>query len=371
MQRAKMLLGNGLLTNEGSSHLRQRRLVQPAFHHEHLASYGRVMTELAARTRDRWSDGQTIDVDREMRQLTLAIVGRTLFGADIETDTPQIGEAMGALLAMMPLLRFPLIEYVQYLPLPVARRFRRANKLLNATISRLIEERRSRKAEMGDLLSMLTKALDTEGDGTGMGDEQIRDEAISLFLAGHETTASALTWTFWLLSRHPEIEAKLHREIDRELSGRLPHFDDLSKLAWTQHVFAESLRLYPPAWALGRMVVQPVEIGQYLLPARSIVLISPYVMHRSSQYWPNADSFEPERWEQVDQARPRFAYFPFGGGSRLCVGERFAWMEGTLLLATIAQRWRFRISPDTDPSDPAPILLRPRGGVQAEIEERR
>lgn len=364
LQRAKSLLGEGLLTNEGASHLRQRRMVQPAFYREHLVRYGQDMVELSARARERWQPEAVLDIDREMMRLTLAIVGRTLFSTDVEDEAPQVGEAMNALIAMMPVLLLPGSQFIQHLPLPVTRRYARAGKLLEETIYRIIQERRTSGADAGDLLSMLMMVRDPEDQGSAMSDKQVRDEALTLFLAGHETTATGLAWTWYLLSQHEGAEARMHQEIDTVLGGRLPTFEDLPQLRYTQQVFAESIRLYPPAWAIGRMAQQEIELGGYHLPVKSVVLMSPYLMHRNEQYWPNPERFEPERWNEGDFYKRDFSYFPFGGGPRICVGERFAWMEGVLILATLAQRWRFRLA-DGQPVKPRAFLtLRPAGAIR-------
>ena len=212
-------------------------------------------------------------------------------------------------------------------------------------------------------------ARDHEGDGTGMTDKQVRDEAITLFLAGHETTANALTWTWYLLSQHPEVEAKVHAEVDEVLSGRLPQFEDFPRLKYIESVMAESMRLYPPVWTIGRQAKTDFELAGYTVPAKSVILTSPYVVHRSKRFWPRAEQFDPDRWS-IESPRHKFTYFPFGGGPRLCIGERFAWMEGVLLIATIAQNWRFKLVPG-HPVDPLPLItLRPRHGMKMTLESR-
>ena len=370
LQRAKSLLGEGLLTNEGASHLRQRRLVQPAFHRDRLVRYAAEMSALAVKSRARYTDQTDVDIDREMMRLTLSIVGRTLFSADVEEDAPAVGEAMNALIEMMPVLMFPLSQYFQYLPLPFMRRFQKAGETLDQTIYRIIDERRRNPADTGDLLSMLLLARDTEGDQSGMTDKQVRDETLTLFIAGHETTATALSWAWYLLATHPEAEAKLHAELDAVLAGRAPTFDDLPNLTYASHFFSETLRLYPPAWAIGRMAVEELELDGYRIPRKSIILLSPYTMHRDPRWWPDADQFRPERWAAPAPDRPKFAYYPFGGGPRLCIGERFAWMEGVLILAAIAQKWRFR-RVETAPVELAPLLtLRPKNGLRLRAEAR-
>lgn len=368
LQRAKVMLGEGLLTSEGDFHLRQRRLVQPAFHRPRLIGYAQVMTEYAMRTRERWRAGEVLDVSSEMMRLTLAVVGKTLFSADVEADAVEIGEALTAVLKMFNFLMMPFSEYLEKLPLPSVRRFEKGRDRLDQTIFGIIAERRRSGEDCGDLLSMLLLAQDEEGGG-GMSDRQVRDEALTLFLAGHETTSQALTWSWYLLSQNPECERKMHEEIRSVLGDREPSFDDLPQLRYTEMVLAEAMRLYPPAWGVGRKAIEACEIGGYELPPGGIVIMSPYVMHRDPRWFPEPDRFDPERWTpEARDARPKFSYFPFGGGSRLCIGERFAWMEGTLVLATIAQKWRLRLVPGHR-VEPLPLItLRSKYGMKMRVE---
>ena len=372
LERAKMLLGTGLLTSEGDFHLRQRRLAQPAFHRQRVAAYGATMASYAAARRDRWRGGLTLDVHVEMMALTLAIVGKTLFDADVEDEAAEIGAALATTFESFNFGFFlPFGELLERLPLPATIRFRKARARLDATIYRLIEERRKSGTDRGDLLSMLLLAQDTEGDGGGMTDLQLRDEAMTIFLAGHETTANALTWTWYLLSQHPDVETRLHAEVDSALGRRLPTADDLAVLPYTRMVLAESMRLYPPAWILGRRALAPFEADGYEIPGRSIVLMSQYVTHRDARWFPDPERFDPERFSTERQAeRPKFAYFPFGGGPRVCIGEQFAWMEGVILLATIAQRWKLRLVPGHPVALQPIITLRPKHGMAMTIEKR-
>ncbi|MBI1928965.1 cytochrome P450, partial [Candidatus Poribacteria bacterium] len=331
MERAQLLLGTGLLTSEDDFHLRQRRLVQPAFHHSRIAAYGKVMVDYAGRMGERWQDGEMVDIAKEMMRLTLAIVGKTLFDTDVESEADTVGEALSQILALFPRISLPFSELLDHLPLPSNRRFMKARQQLDATIYRMIEARRASGEDRGDLLSMLLLAQDEEGDGSGMTDAQVRDEAMTLFLAGHETTANALTWTWYLLSQNPEAEKRLHAELDAVLGDRLPSVADLEQLPYTRMVFAEAMRLYPPAWAISRRVREDYEVGGYVVPAGAIVFVSQYVMHHDPRYYPEPFRFDPERWTlQLEATRPRFAYFPFGGGARRCIGESFARMEGVL-----------------------------------------
>ncbi|HEV8414004.1 MAG TPA: cytochrome P450 [Bryobacteraceae bacterium] len=369
LERARVLLGDGLLTSEGDHHRRQRRLVQPAFHRDRLAGYGAVMVGRAALVRDQWKPGQSFDVLQEMMRLTLAIVAKTLFSTEVDSEADEIGVALTEVFSLFEIILLPFSEILEKLPLPAVRRFKRARQRLDETIYRLIAERRANPRDTGDLLSMLLLASDEEGSG-GMSDEQVRDEALTLFLAGHETTADALTWAWYLLSQNPQAEAVFHAELDQVLGGRLPSFEDLPQLRYTESVFAEALRMFPPAWGIGRRALEDYPVGDFLIPARSVVLMSPYVVHRDPRWFPDPLAFRPERWLAEDSSRPKFAYFPFGGGARVCIGERFAWMEGTLLLAAIGQRWRLRLEPGHRVEKHARITLRPKHGMRMIAESR-
>lgn len=368
--RAKKVLGEGLLTSEGEFHLRQRRLAQPAFHRDRISAYGRSMVEYANRVRSRWTDAQSLDVHDEMMKLTLAIVAKTLFSADVEKEAAEIGEALTTAFAAFNLGILPFSELLEKLPLPYIKRFEAARTRLDQTIYRIIDERRATGEDKGDLLSMLLLAQDTEGDGGGMTDTQVRDESMTIFLAGHETTANALSWTWYLLSQHPEIEARFHQEVDA-IGDRVPRPDDLPSLPYTRMILAESMRLYPPAWAVGRRAINDFDAGGYTIPARSMVLMSQFIMHRDPRFHPEPERFDPERWRpEIAATRPKFSYFPFGGGTRICIGEQFAWMEGIVILATIAQRWKLRYIGTSPPGLEPRITLRPEGTLDMKVERR-
>jgi cytochrome P450 len=370
LERAKVLLGDGLLTSEAEFHTRQRRLVQPAFHRDRLLRYAADMVACAARARDAWAPGAELDMHQQMTRLTLAIVGRTLFSADVSSDADEIGHAMTQIFELFDTLLLPFSDWIQKLPIPPVRRFEKARDRLDKIVYGLIAERRRSGKDAGDLLSMLLLAQD-ESDNAHMTDKQVRDEALTLLIAGHETTANALTWTWYLLSQNPEVEARMHAEIDSALGGKLPDFDDAANLPYTGGVFAESLRLYPPAWAIGRRAREDYSIGGYAIPAKSILLMSPWVVHRDPRWWPEPERFDPDRWHPEEAAkRPKFAYFPFGGGARVCIGERFAWAEGVLVLATIAQRWKMRLVPGHPVETRAVITLRPKHGMKMTLEPR-
>jgi cytochrome P450 len=372
LQWAKHFLGEGLLTSEGEFHRRQRRLSQPAFHRERLPAYAAVMSEYAVRSRERWREGAVLELHREMMALTMAVVGKTLFDAQVEGEADEIGASLAAIIALFPRFNLPGAGLIQRLPLPSNIRFRRARARLDATIYRVIAERRKAGGDRGDLLSMLLAARDEEGDGGSMTDRQLRDEVMTLFLAGHETTANALTWSFYLLSQNPAAEARLGEELDAVLGGRPPSAEDIARLRYTEQVFAESMRLYPPAWGIGRRALRDQEIGGTLVPAGAFVVVSPYVTQRDPRFFPDPEAFDPGRWTpDARAARPKFSYFPFGGGARQCLGEPFAWMEGVLLLAALAQRWRLRLVPGHRVEAQALITLRPRYGMRMRVEPRR
>lgn len=373
LQRAKRLLGEGLLTSEPPLHRRQRRLAQPAFHRQRIATYASMMVDYTLRMeRERWRDGQTLDIAQEMMHLTLAIVGKTLFDTDTEAEAEEVREALTATMESFTRFMLPFAELLDRLPLPATRRFEQARSRLDAIIYGIINERRKSGEDRGDLLSMLIMAQDEEEDGGGMTDEQLRDEAMTIFLAGHETTANALTWTWYLLSQHPEVEAQLHAEVDALLGERPPTAEDLPGLRYTEMVLAESMRLYPPAWILGRRALRDYEAGGFRIPAGSIVILSPYVMHRDERYFPQPQRFDPERWTPAaKEARPPFSYFPFGGGPRRCIGEGFAWMEGILVIASLARDWRMRLVPGHAVETQPMVTLRPKHGMRMTLERRK
>jgi len=371
LERAKRLLGEGLLTSEADLHRRQRRLAQPAFHKHRIAAYADAMVAHAQRTAARWRDDEALDISSDMNRLTLTIVGETLLGADVEADAGAVRDALTAVLDAFPMTMSPFAALLERLPLPIVRRYSRAQATLDRLIYRIIDERRARPDDRGDLLSMLLLARDDEEDGGRMSDAQVRDEALTIFLAGHETTANALAWTWHLLARQPEVEARLHQEIDHALAGRPATAADVARLPYARMVLAESMRLYPPAWAIGRRAIEDVEIGGYTIPRGTVVLFSQYLLHRDARFFPDPDRFDPDRWlPERQKSRPKFAYFPFGGGTRVCIGEAFAWMEGILVLTTLAERWRME-SLETAPVPLQPALtLRPAHGIRMRARAR-
>jgi cytochrome P450 len=371
LERARRLLGEGLLTSEGAVHVRQRRLMQPAFHKDRIASYATVMTDYADRVQRRWSDGGTLDAAQEMMRLTLAVVGKTLFDADVEAQAQNVGRALSAMIESFWITMLPFYDVLEQLPLPVFRRGRQARAALDEIIYRMIAERRQSPRDRGDLLSMLLMAQDEENQGARMTDVQVRDEAMTIFLAGHETTANALTWMWYLLSGAPDVEARMHEEIDRVLGGRLPTLADIPNLPYVEKVVTEAMRLYPPAWIIGRRAIEDYPVEGYVVPARSVMVLSPYIVHHDARFFVDAERFDPDRWTSAFKASlPPFAYFPFGGGARRCIGEAFAWMELVLVASTIAQRWQLRLVPG-HPVVPQPLVtLRVKHGLKMTAHRR-
>ncbi|HET9082812.1 MAG TPA: cytochrome P450 [Candidatus Limnocylindrales bacterium] len=357
------LLGNGLLTAEGDEWLRHRRLASGAFHRERIAGYGRTMSRYAEYSVESWRPGERVDLHDELTALTLRIVARTLFDTDV---TPRIEELarLGTEIQDFYFGRFASLKFLipTWLPTPGNRRLASAIRRLDDIVYGIIRERRPDE-DRGDLLSMLLLARDEKG--VGMPERQVRDEVMTLLLAGHETTAVALTWAFMLLDQHPEARSRLEDELRAVLVDRPAAPEDVPALTYTQAVINETLRLYPPAYVTGREAVRDTSIGDVPIPKRHIVLISMYATHRDPRFFPEPDAFRPERWlDGLEKRLPRGAFIPFGMGSRKCVGSSFAMMEATLLLATIARRWQFSLTSDTFPTHPA-ITLRPAAAMPA------
>lgn len=359
----RSFLGGGLLTSDGALWRRQRRLVQPAFHRDRIASYAETMATYADRMVSAWRSGETRELHTDLRRLTLQIVTRVLFGAEIGEEAREVGRALGVVTERaVQFMRTPL-PFAMEIPTPANLRYRAAVRRLERIVYGIIRARRAHDAEGPDLLSMLLRAQD-EG-GTRMTDRQLRDEVITLFLAGHETTALALTWTFSLLSAHPGTEARLLAEVDETLGGRVPTIADLPRLRYTQQVIKEAMRIFPPVWVIGREAREDCAIAGYRVPRGTQILISQYVVHHDPRWYSDPDRFVPDRWTgEMEQHLPRCAYFPFGAGPRLCIGHEFAMTEATLVLAAIARRVRLRVIPG-HPVVPLPsITLQPAHGLR-------
>jgi cytochrome P450 len=346
LRQAKMTLGDGLLTSEGEFWRTQRKLMQPAFHRERIAGFGDLMVDFTERLTASWSDGQTRDIQADMMRLTLEIVAKALFGAELDGESAEVGAAMETLMRrFMASTSMPII-IPQWLPTPANLHAAAAVRRLDRVLYQIIGQRRKSGEDRGDLLSMLLHAQDEES-GRRMTDRQLRDECMTLFLAGHETTADTLCWAWFLVSQHPEVEAKLHEELDRVLAGRRPTLADVPQLSYTESVVNESLRLYPPAWMLGREATESLELGGFSVARGTTIFMTTCVIHRDPRWYDDPDAFRPERWaDGLIQRIPRYAYFPFGGGPRICIGNSFAQMESALVLATIARTHRLRLAPD-------------------------
>ncbi|MBZ5650349.1 MAG: cytochrome P450 [Acidobacteriia bacterium] len=368
IQNSRWFLGEGLLTSEGSGWLRQRRLSQPAFHRERMAAYGRTMAAYAEEMLATWQDADLRDIHPEMIQLTMRIVAKVLFSVEVKADTERVAGALNILMRHTSGGRMILPPVLRHVPVPAMMRVKRAVHELDEIVNRIIRQRRASGEDTGDLLSMLMAARDE--DGSGMTDRQLRDEILTFLLAGHETTAVSLSWTWYLLSQHPDVEQKLHQELRQVLDGRTPQLEDLPRLPYADKVVKESMRLYPPAWSLARTVTKEIDLAGYCLPVGANVVMSPWILHRDPRFFEQPEQFNPERWTaETAQRLPRFAYFPFGGGPRLCIGASFAIMEAHLLLATIAQRFQLRLLPG-HPVDALPsITLRPRHGMRMSLSK--
>ena len=371
-QRSRRYLGEGVLLSEGDKHRSQRRLTQPAFHRNRIATYAGVMGEHCERMSSQWHDGQVLDIWPYLVKLTLGIVGKTLFDADVESESDRVGRAMSAAVSRYRAYKLPLAKLLERMPLPSMIRFHRGKEHLRRVVFELIEERRRSGKDHGDLLSMLLLAEDEEDGQRRMTSEEIWDEALTFFIAGYDTIATALMWTWYLLSQHPEVEARLHAEVDEVLAAGGPAtLDDLPRLSYTEMVLSESMRLYPPTWRLVRRAIRDFPIGDRVIPAGALVVVCQYAMHRNSSYYPDPETFDPERFTaEAKAARPQYSYFPFGGGPRRCMGEPFAMLEGVILLASMARRWRLHLVAGHNVEVRAEHLLRSKDGMMMRLEKR-
>jgi len=397
LQTAKAVLGEGLVTSEGDFHNHQRRLIQPIFLPKQIMIYSNIMTDYAVHMRNRWKDGSTVDISEEMMRLTLGIICKSVLNYDVESEAQEVGKALTTVRNYSKRLQSPIGQVLNKIPiLPAPKRAREAREKLDSLVYGLISGRRQQEesgSEMryDDLLSRLMQAQESNtanhvsnngipsmstsptstSDGK-MSDKQVRDEVMTIFIAGHETTSNALTWTFYLLSQYSNVEKKLHDEIELVLGNRIPTVDDIPKLQYTEMVLRESMRIFPPVWTMGRRVENDYSVGEYTIPAGSSILMCQYVMHHDPRYYEKPEEFNPDRWTDDFKTRlPRFSYFPFGGGIRGCIGESFAWMEGVLIIATIAQEWSMHLVPSQRIKlDPA-ITLRSKYGMKMKLSQRR
>jgi cytochrome P450 len=364
------LVGNGLLTSEGEFWRRQRRLAQPAFHRGRINAYGETMVRYAEEMIDTWRTGETHDIHHDMTHLTMQIVTRTLFNTDVTHDARHISDALQVIVE--PFSSQATLKWIldNRLPTRANRRFHEAVSQIDEFIYRVINQRRASGEDHGDLLSMLLQAQD-EDDGTRMTDKQLRDETMTLFLAGYETTSLALAWAWYLLAQHPEAEQKLWQELEEVLGGRSPQVADMPRLRCTEMIAKETMRLYPPAYVVGREAIKDCEVGGYRVRAGTQVFMPTWVVHRDARFYESPEEFKPERWTpEFASQLPRYAYFPFGGGPRVCIGNSFAMMEFVLLMATIAQKFRLRLVPEHKVELFPAMSLRPRHGIKVVLEKR-
>jgi cytochrome P450 len=415
LQVSKRILGEGLVTSEGEYHDKQKRIIQPAFHPNRVKNYGHMMVDYAERISERWQDKMVIDIHSEMMHITSAIIAKSVLGSNIvDIESHKVNNALLTSMEYLNRILMPFGELIEKMPLlPINKDFRSAKNTLDSIVYRMIKEHRDstgiEKKPKGDkkddddnnnknvnlhrnhdLLYTLMEAQDQEAGIKQMSNIQLRDEVMTIFLAGHETTATALTWTFYLLSRHPDVERRVYEELcsvlrdknndDNDLNQskdctatlRLPTIEDISKLEYTEKVLRESMRLYPPAWTLGRQALTDYVIDKYVIPSGSIILMSQYVMHHNARYFPNPEVFDPDRWtKEFKSVLPRFSYFPFGGGIRGCVGEPFAWIEGILVIATVYRKWKMHHDPEHKVELKPLITLRPKYGMRMKLERRR
>ena len=362
---AKYVLGQGLLTSEGEEHRKMRKISSPAFNRQRILSYGKIMADATENHVTTWRDDARIDMHREMMALTSAIVAKALFNLDVGEKVDAIGEALEKVMRIVEVIRLPLSDLSMALPLPPTLAIRSGIATLDKIIYETIDEHLADTEDKGDLLSMLIAARREAGDDMQAARKQLRDEAMTLFLAGHETTANALTWTFYLLSQNPQSYEQLIAEAKRVLGDRTATTDDIASLTFTRQIVAESMRLYPPAWVIGRTVMRDYELGGYLIPKGSELWMSQYVTHRDARWFDNPAEFRPERWAEGEaEKRPKFSYFPFSAGLRNCIGEQFAWQEAILILATVSRSWRVSLSSGFKVEPLPQVTLRPKDGMR-------
>jgi cytochrome P450 len=369
VRRSKMLLGEGMITSEGAQHRAQRQVAQPAFHRQRIPEYANTMVREAARMRDSWRHGDERNIAIDMMHLTLNVVAETLFATDLRGEVHELADAINRIMGLYNfLVMLPAAEWLVHVRPPGLAAFVRARKRIDAVVHRMIEAHRKHHSNGSSLLDLMLAA---SPDRSPESEKSLRDQVITIFLAGYETVANAMAWTWYLLSQNPDCERRFHEEIDRELHGRLPTYEDVPRLRYVEMVMAESMRLYPPAWAMGRYALNDFQLGEYSLPAKTTVLMSQFITHRDPRFFPDPQRFDPERFTPEAKARrAKFTYFPFGAGFRQCIGESFAWMEGVLLLATLGQKWKLRLVSDHS-IEPEPLItLRPKHGMRMSIEDR-
>ncbi|MGZ5504595.1 MAG: cytochrome P450, partial [Chthoniobacterales bacterium] len=365
------VLGQGLLTCREPKHKKQRAMLQPIFHRQKIAALGGAMVEEIARCSDRWRDGAIVDMGDEMTNLAMSIAGKTLFNVDFDTKAPELRRVLTTILKATRFNNLLVAsKHFEKLPLPVHRRFARDAKKLDEMIREMIAERREGACGDPDLLSVLVQLH--KQSRKGLTDQKIRDQILTFFIGGHETIASGLMWTWYLLATNRDAAKKLRAEVDALCNGRLPSVDDIERLPYTRMVFAESMRLYPPVWIMGRRALNEVKLNGCVIPSGSYVHVSQYLMHRDARFFPEPERFDPERWtHEAAAARPKFSYFPFGGGGMQCIGEGFAWMQAVLAISILASRWAMKIAPGLQIELRGQITLRSRHGMPMILQQRK
>jgi len=358
LEASRSLLGLGLTASNGELHQRQRRSIQPGFHRDRVAKFAEAMVHCAAVAQGRWEENATIDIKKEMERIALSVVGKTLFRINLESHANIISRAMATAVGSPSNMMVPMLKWIEKLPLKGVRAAKAGRAVMHAVVDQVIRERRLLAGQTDDLLAGL---LSDNDQNNGASEAQVHDEVMNMLIAGYETTSNAMSWTWYLLSQHPEVEDCLHQELDRVVGDRSPTMADFEALRLTQNVIRESLRLYPPLWIIWRRTLENYTLNGYVAPAGSLVLMCQYLTHRDKRYFPEPLRFNPERWtEEFREHLPKFAYFPFGGGSRQCIGDRFGFMEAVLVVATIARKWKLRLAAG-HPAVPAPLFtLRPK-----------
>ena len=370
LQRAKLVVGEGLLTSEGDTHLKNRRIIQPIFHNKVIPEFAETMVGFTEDYINGWKDSSTVNIHREMMEITQQIVVKTLFDSELE-DSNRLINALTYIMNQFPRFLFPYSEYLDKIPIPSNLKCNTALETIDEALYRIIKERKSNDADRHDLLSLLIQSTEGPGNNSVFNETQVRDEVITFYIAGQETTSNALCWTWYLISQNRDVEEKIDSEIRDVLGNRLPTYKDVKDLTYIQNTVKESLRMYPPAWVVTRRAINEYEVGEYRVPAGADIYMSQYVVHYDDRFYENPDLFDPDRWDNIDENEfPRFAYFPFGGGTRRCIGEPFAIMEAVLLIATIASKWKLKMALDFKVEALPLITLRPKNGLKMVLERK-
>ncbi|MGI9553583.1 MAG: cytochrome P450 [Thermodesulfobacteriota bacterium] len=370
LQRAKLVVGEGLLTSEGETHLKNRRSIQPIFHNRVVPEFADTMVNFTNDYISGWENSATMDIHREMMEITQQIVVKTLFDSEME-DSSRLINSLSYVLNQFPRFLFPFSEYLDKIPIPSNIKCNEALKTIDDSLYKIIGQRKSNLSNRYDLLSLLLQLTENSNGNSSFDDIQVRDEVITFYIAGQETTSNALCWTWYLISQNKEVEEKIDKEISEVLGDRLPDYKDLGSLTYIQNTVKESLRMYPPAWVITRRAINDYKVGEYNIPSGADIYMSQYVVHYDKRFYSEPEIFNPDRWDNLKEKElHRFAFFPFGGGTRRCIGEPFAMMEAVLLIATIASKWKLRLEPDFKVEAKPLITLRPKYGLKMVLERK-